>query len=63
MDGESSQHRESGALDELIASGITGKRSNAVPMFAALDREILPGPLDVAKVIEVLRQNGVTVHA
>lgn len=41
---------------------ITGKRSNAVPMFTALDREIPPGPLDVAKVIGVLRQNGVTVH-
>jgi quercetin dioxygenase-like cupin family protein len=41
---------------------ITGKRSNAVRMFTALDREIPPGPLDVARVIEVLRQNGVTVR-
>lgn len=41
---------------------ITGKRSNAVPMFTALDREIPPGPLDVARVIQVLGQNGVTVH-
>jgi quercetin dioxygenase-like cupin family protein len=41
---------------------ITGKRSNAVPMFTAVDREIPPGPLDVARVIQVLGQNGVTVH-
>jgi quercetin dioxygenase-like cupin family protein len=41
---------------------ITGKRSEAIPMFTALDREIRPGPPDVARVIEVLRQNGVTVH-
>lgn len=41
---------------------ITGKRSNAVPMFTALDREIPPGPPDVAKVIQVLGENGVKVH-
>jgi len=41
---------------------ITGKRSNAVPMFTALDREIPPGSLDVAKAIQVLGQNGVKVH-
>ena len=41
---------------------ITGKRSNAVPMFTAVDHEIPPGPPDVAKVIQVLGQNGVTVH-
>src|SRR5262245_42452727 len=40
----------------------TGKRSNAVPMFTAMDREIPPGPLDVAKAIQVLCQNGVKVH-
>ena len=31
-------------------------------MFTALDREIPPGPLDVPRVIDVLRENGVTVH-
>jgi mannose-6-phosphate isomerase-like protein (cupin superfamily) len=41
---------------------ITGKRSNAVPLFTALDREIPPGPPDVAKVIQVFGQNGVKVH-
>ena len=41
---------------------ITGRRSNAVPMFTALDREIPPGPPDVAKVIQVLGENGVRVH-
>ena len=41
---------------------ITGRRSNAVPMFTALDREIPLGPPDVAKVIQVLGENGVRVH-
>jgi quercetin dioxygenase-like cupin family protein len=41
---------------------ITGRRSNAGPMFAALNREIPPGPPDVARVIEVLGDHGVTVH-
>jgi len=41
---------------------ITGKRSNAVPMFTAVDREIPPGPPDVAKVIQVLGEHGVKVH-
>jgi quercetin dioxygenase-like cupin family protein len=41
---------------------ITGRRSNAVPAFTALDREIPPGPPDVAKVIQVLGENGVKVH-
>jgi quercetin dioxygenase-like cupin family protein len=41
---------------------ITGRRSHAVPMFTALDREIPPGPPDVAKVIQVLGEHGVTVH-
>ena len=41
---------------------ITGKRSNAVPMFAALDREIAPGPLDVAKITQVAGQNGCRLH-
>ncbi len=41
---------------------ITGKRSNAVPMFTALDRELPPGPPDVAKAIQVLGENGVKVQ-
>ena len=41
---------------------ITGRQSNAVPMFTALDREIPPGPPDVAKVIQVLGEHGVNVH-
>ena len=41
---------------------ITGKRSKAIPMFTALDREVPPGPPHVAKAIEVLGQNGVKVH-
>ena len=41
---------------------ITGKGSNAVPLFTALDREIPAGPPDVARVIQVFGQNGVKVH-
>jgi len=41
---------------------ITGRRSNAVRMFTALDQEIPPGPPDVGKVVEVLGEHGVTVH-
>jgi len=41
---------------------LTGKRSNATAAFTALDREIPPGPPDLAKAVEVLAENGVTVH-
>lgn len=41
---------------------VTGKASKAAEMFTALDREIPPGPPDVAKVIEVLGMSGVKVH-
>jgi quercetin dioxygenase-like cupin family protein len=41
---------------------ITGRRSQAVRMFAALNREIPPGPPDVAKVTHVLGEHGVKVH-
>ena len=41
---------------------ITGQRSNAIEMFSAVDREIPPGPPDVAKAIKVLSENGVKVH-
>lgn len=40
---------------------ITGRRSNAVQMFTALDREIPPGPPDVTKVIQVPGEHGVKV--
>jgi hypothetical protein len=32
-------------------------------MFTAVDREIPPGPPEIPKLIEVVEQNGVTVHA
>ncbi len=41
---------------------ITGRRSKAVRVFTALNREIPPGPPDVAKVIQVLGEHGVKVH-
>jgi hypothetical protein len=41
---------------------ITGKKSNAAAMFTAADRQIPPGPLDIKKAVEVLAENGVTVH-
>lgn len=41
---------------------ITGKGSNAAAMFTAVDRQIPPGPLDLKKAIDVLAENGVTVH-
>ena len=40
----------------------TGKGSNAATMFTAVDRQIPPGPLDLNKAVEVLAENGVTVH-
>lgn len=40
----------------------TGKHTNSVAMFTALDREIPPGPPDVPKVIEVAGKHGVTFH-
>lgn len=42
---------------------VTGKRSSAIEAFTALDREIPPGPPDLARAVEVLAENGVTVHA
>jgi quercetin dioxygenase-like cupin family protein len=44
---------------ELIE--ITGRRSNAIKMFYALAREIPPGPLDVAKAIQVCGEHGVKI--
>lgn len=40
---------------------ITGKGSNAVRLFTALDREVPPGPPDVSKVIQVVGKFGVVM--
>jgi mannose-6-phosphate isomerase-like protein (cupin superfamily) len=42
---------------------LTGQGGSATQMFTAIDKEILPGPPDISKVLEVLKQNGVTVAA
>ena len=42
---------------------LTGQGGMATQMFRALSQEIPPGPPDVPKLLEVLRQNGVTVTA
>jgi quercetin dioxygenase-like cupin family protein len=41
---------------------ITGVGSNAIQMFAALDREIPPGAPDVPKVVQVAGEYGVAFH-
>ncbi|HEX6726320.1 MAG TPA: cupin domain-containing protein [Nitrospira sp.] len=40
---------------------LTGEGGSAIQMFTAIDKEIPPGPPDIPKVAEVLKQNGVTV--
>jgi quercetin dioxygenase-like cupin family protein len=40
---------------------ITGPGSLASTMFAALDREIPPGPPDIPRIVDVLNRNGVTL--
>jgi quercetin dioxygenase-like cupin family protein len=40
---------------------LTGQGGFATQMFTAVDKEIAPGPPDAPKVLEVLKQNGVTV--
>ena len=42
---------------------LTGQGGFATQMFTAISKEIPPGPPDIPKVLEVLRQNGVTVTA
>ena len=42
---------------------ITGQGGIATQMFTAVSREIPPGPPEVPKLLEVLKQNGVTVPA
>src|SRR4030095_6690586 len=41
----------------------TGQGGFATQMFTAVSRVIPPGPPDISKVLEVLKQNGVTVAA
>lgn len=41
---------------------VTGRGSNAVQLFSALDREIAPGPLDVPRVVQVAGEYGVKFH-
>jgi quercetin dioxygenase-like cupin family protein len=40
---------------------LTGQGGFATRMFTAVSKEIPPGPADIPKVVEVLKQNGVTV--
>jgi quercetin dioxygenase-like cupin family protein len=42
---------------------LTGQGGFATKMFTVISKEIPPGPPDIPKVLEVLRQNGVTVAA
>jgi quercetin dioxygenase-like cupin family protein len=42
---------------------VTGTGSAASRMFRAVDSEIPPGHPDIDKIVEVLGNNGVTVHA
>jgi hypothetical protein len=42
---------------------LTGQGGFATQMFTTVSNEIPPGPLDIPKVLEVLKQNGVTVAA
>ena len=42
---------------------LTGQGGGATQMFAAINKEIPSGPPDIPKVLEVLKQNGVTVAA
>ncbi|BCA53461.1 hypothetical protein W02_06010 [Nitrospira sp. KM1] len=42
---------------------LTGQGGTASQMFTAISKEIPPGPPDIPKVLEVLKQNGVNVAA
>ncbi len=42
---------------------LTGQGGFATQMFTAISKEISPGPPEIPKVLEVLKQNGVTVAA
>jgi quercetin dioxygenase-like cupin family protein len=41
---------------------MTGMQSKAIPLFTALDREIPPGPPDVAKIVQVASGYDVQFH-
>ena len=41
----------------------TGAGGRATRMFTAVSQETPPGPPEIPKLVEVLKQNGVTVHA
>lgn len=45
--------------DGALMLSITSKKG-ASQLFAAIDREIPPGPMDVAKIVSVITANGVT---
>ena len=51
--------RYAAAGGEMIE--LTGQGGLATQMFTAISKEIPPGPPDIPKVLEVLKQNGVTV--
>jgi quercetin dioxygenase-like cupin family protein len=40
----------------------TGQGGTAIKMFTAVDREIPAGPPEIAKLLDVLKKNGVTIH-
>jgi len=40
---------------------ITGQGSFASQMFTRINEEVPPGPPDIPKVVEILKNNGVTV--
>ena len=42
---------------------LTGQGGSATQMFTAISKEIPPGTPDIPRVLEVLKQNGVTVAA
>jgi len=42
---------------------ITGQGSLASQMFTTIDKEVLSGPPDIPKLVEILNKNGVTVAA
>jgi quercetin dioxygenase-like cupin family protein len=41
---------------------MTGSGSQAIQMFRAMDRELVPGPIDVPKTVEVCGRFGLTFH-
>ena len=56
-------HRFRYLTDGCDVLELTGQGSNATQMFTAVSKEIAPGPPEIPKLLGVLKQNGVTVHA